>query len=87
MIKKGKLIVSSLISVLIIRLVSAYSGASFYIEEFIMWLEDTFGVFFSYLLGYGYVDELLFARILLFILVFAIVFSVLVKSKVLYLNS
>ncbi len=84
MIKKEKLIIPvvSIFSLLVIKLISAYSSSSRYIDDFVFWMEDTFGVFFSWILGYPYFDEYLFARILLFILVLVITFSVLTKSQI-----
>jgi len=50
--------------------------------QVIQWIKDIFGPFFSVLIGTGEIDEYLFARVLLLIIIYTMVLVVLKKTEI-----
>lgn len=61
---------------------NGFSETSQYVSKFIKWTEDTYGVFFAALFGVNTIDEYLFAKILLFLIIFAVSFMSLKRVAV-----
>jgi len=73
-----------LVGVFLIKLISAENGqnSGYYINAFFDWIKNTYGVFFAGLFGVQAIDDILFAKVLFFILIFAVVFMSLKKVKI-----
>jgi hypothetical protein len=73
--KKVSLWIAGLFSILMTKLVSAASP-DYYIEMVIGWIKDSYRPIFEVLLGTSAADEFFFAKILVFLLIFSIVYMV-----------
>jgi len=80
MIKKEKILglLGMIFGINLIKLVSAYES-SYYVETGLDFFKSNYGPFFAALLGTSSFDEFLFAKILAFFLLFAIIWMVLQK--------
>lgn len=58
------------------------SSPDYYVSVFLNWIVSTYGVFFAALFNVNVLDEFLFAKILLFIIIFAVAFMALKKVPV-----
>lgn len=76
--KKLGVWISAFVFLISLKIVSA-ADSSVYINQFISWIESTFGVFFGAVVGAGTSTDFLFAKILLLILLFCVVFTVLTR--------